>query len=58
MNAEVAVLLRDLGMDAEVIMKVNNEQAMDREELCEFLKIEWDGNALQTALKAKVCYHV
>ena len=41
--AELALVLRDIGMDSEQIMKVNPEQKLDREEFCEFLKIEWAG---------------
>jgi len=49
---ELAVVLRDIGIDADVILKISDKQAMDREEFCEFLKIEWQGKELQTTRTA------
>jgi hypothetical protein len=50
-RAEMALLLRDIGMDSAAILKIKKDQALDREAFSEFLKEEW-GEA--TERKAKL----
>lgn len=51
------MVLRDIGIDADVILKISDKQAMDREEFCEFLKIEWQGKVAPGAT-TKINLHI
>jgi len=49
---EMIVLLRDIGFDSEAIVRIKEDQSLDREEFSQFLVEEWGDDAAEKATMA------
>jgi hypothetical protein len=49
---EMIVLLRDIGFDTQAIVRIKEDQSLDREEFLQFLVEEWGNDAAEKAAMA------